>query len=900
LPLTPGTRLGVYEIAMQIGEGGMGQVFRATDTKLKRQVAIKILPAAVATDHDRLARFQREAEVVASLNHPHIAAIYGLEESEGTTALVMELVDGEDLSQCLARGAIPLDEALPIAKQIAEALDAAHGQGIIHRDLKPANIKVRADGTVKVLDFGLAKAIDPAGASGVNAANSPTLSLHATQAGSILGTAAYMSPEQARGKPADKRADIWAFGCVLFEMIAGRRVFGASATTAESIAAILKDDPEWRALPDDTPAPIRTLLKHCLEKEPRRRLRDIGDASLLLSEASGVGDSTTMQAHRARPASKWMGRAALVGWIVAASLAIANIFGIVPGYRSVPEAPAMTVRLALPLRSDAVALSSSLLQSFAISGDGTRFVYIARDTIGQSLFLQDLATGEFKRLAGTAEAYKPLFSPDGRAIGFMAGSGFKVIPLDGGLPREIAPGAANIQANNWNWHGPDRIIVTGPTGLWTVPVNGGAPEAVARLPPDDGLFSSAVALPGGSFLISLRARPGTDERSIVAVVNPGSTDRLVVAEGAGTPTFVDGNAPGVGHVVYATAGRLVAVPFDANQRMVMGAAVPIVENVEMRANGDLADYALSTTGTLVFRQGALHELVSIDRDSGAVRPLSANLRQFALPRLAPDGKHLAMEIQESPHQIWMLDLERDVLTPLTAEPTGSHNFAWAPNGGAIMYTTHVSPPQLGWTRANGAGQAQKVALESAARVFVNDWSRDGRLALRVEGTTSDTVMTLRIEDGSPPRAAGSPIKVATGVPGNFSPDGSWLAYCDCGASGERPSNVFIQHLDSGMRHQVSIDGGDEPRWAASGRELFFRSGPKMMRVDVALAGTSARIGRPQKVFEGDYLEWSGANYDVSADGKQFIMVRAANADTHSLSVRVNWKSEIQQLAPHRR
>ena len=876
----------------------MGQVFRATDTKLKRQVAIKILPASVATDPDRLARFQREAEVLALLNHPHIAAIYGLEESEGTTALVMELVDGEDLSQRLARGAIPFDEALPFAKQIAEALEAAHEQGIIHRDLKPANIKVRTDGTVKVLDFGLAKAMDPVGASGVNAANSPTLSLHATEAGIILGTAAYMPPEQARGKQVDKRADIWAFGCVLFEMIAGRRVFGAGGTTAESMAAILKDDPEWRALPDDTPAPIRALLKHCLEKEPRRRLRDIGDASLLLNEASGVSDST-MPAHRARPASKWVGRAALVGWLVAASLAIVNVFWIVPRFRSVPVPPASTLRLALPLRSDSIALSSSLLQSFAISSDGTRFVYIARDTIGQALFLQDLATGEFRRLAGTAEAYRPLFSPDGRAIGFMAASGFKVVPLDGGLPREIAPAAAKIQANDWNWNGPDRIVVTGPTGLWTVPVNGGAAEAVAQLAPGDGLFSSAIALPGGSFLTSLRTKPGTDERSIVAVVTPGSTDRLVIAEGAGTPAFVDGNTPGVGHVVYAAAGRLIAVPFDANQRTVTGAAVPIVENVEMRANGDLADYALSTTGTLVFRQGTLHELVSIDRDSGAVRPLSANLRQFALPRLAPDGKRLAMEIQDPPHQIWMLDLERDVLTPLTTEPTGSHNFAWAPDGNAILYTTHVSPPQLGWTRTNGMGQAQKLAVPSEGRVFVNDWNRDGRLAMRFEGTTSNTVMTLRIEDGTPPRATGAAVKVADGMPGSFSPDGSWLAYCDCGASGERLSNVFIQHLPTGTRYQVSTDGGDEPRWAASGRELFFRSGPKMMSVDVALAGTSARIGRPQRLFEGDYLQWAGANYDVSADGKRFIMVRAANASTQTLSVRVNWKSEIQQLAPNR-
>jgi serine/threonine-protein kinase len=565
----------------------------------------------------------------------------------------------------------------------------------------------------------------------------------------------------------------------------------------------------------------------------------------------------------------------------------------------VPVPPASTVRLALPLR-DSIALSSSSLQSFAISRDGTRFVYIARDSTGQSLFLQDLATGEYKQLAGTSEAYRPVFSPDGRAVGFMAGSGYKIVPLDGGLPREIAPAAAKIQANNWSWNDPDRIVVTASTGVWTVPVNGGAPEALATLAPDAGVFSSAVALPGGSYLVSLRERPGTDERSIVAVVTPGSTDRLVIAEGAGTPAFVAGDAPGVGHVVYASAGRLVAVPYDAHQRKITGAAVPIVENVEMRANGDLADYALSSTGTLVFRQGALHELVSIDRDSGIIRPLSANLRQFALPRLSPDGKHLAMEIQDPPHQIWMLDLERDVLTPLTQEPTGSHNFAWAPDGNAILYTVHVSPPQFGWTRATGMDQSQKLAIPFEGRVFVNDWSRDGRLAVRVEGATHDTVMTLPVVDGAPPRVAGSAIKLADGVPGSFSPDGAWIAYCDCGASGARPANVFIQHLQSGMRHQVSIDGGDEPVWATSGRELFFRSGPKMMSVDIALAGTSARIGRPRTIFEGDYLEWSGGNYDVSTDGKHFIMVRSANASTRSLSVRVNWKSELQQLAPHQR
>jgi dipeptidyl aminopeptidase/acylaminoacyl peptidase len=378
---------------------------------------------------------------------------------------------------------------------------------------------------------------------------------------------------------------------------------------------------------------------------------------------------------------------------------------------------------------------------------------------------------------------------------------------------------------------------------------------------------------------------------------PGQPDRLVIAEGAGTPTFVAGDAPGEGHIVYAASGRLMAVPFDAIRRTLKGAAVPIVENVAMRANGDLADYVVSATGTLVFREAALHELVSIDRRSGAMRPLSANLRRFALPRLAPDGKRLALEIQDSPHQIWTLDLERDVLTPLTTEPTGSHNFAWAPDGNAIAYTTHVSPPRIGWIRTNGVGNAERLPVSSGARVFVHQWSRDGRLALRFETDTHDVVMILRLDGTTPPRAAGSPTKVADGSPGSFSPDGAWLAYCDCGASGDRPPNVFIQHLDSGTRYQVSTTGGVEPRWAASGRELFFRSGNQMLSVDLTISGTSARIGRPQTLFEGSYLEWTGGNYDVTPDGERFIMVRTANASTGTLSVRVNWKSEIQRLAP---
>ena len=897
MSLAPGTRLGPYEVISMLGAGGMGEVYRARDTLLKRDVALKILSESFSADPDRLARFQREAEVLASVNHPNIATIHGIEKNDAVRALVMEFVDGPTLADRLERGPIPLDEAVPVGRQIAEALETAHEQGIVHRDLKPANIKLRPDGTVKVLDFGLAKATEPVAPSGA-LANSPTFTSPPmmTNAGVILGTAAYMSPEQARGKPVDKRTDVWAFGCVLFEMLTGRHAFGGADTVSDSIAAILKTEPHWQALPDDTPPHIRSLLKRCLEKDPRHRLRDIGDAGLLLGDALSIGEAAGPQPRAALPAgrSRWITWPAVAGWVVAAVLAILTTAWIAGGFRSVAPSPTAALRLALPLASHAMAMNANWRQSFALSSDGTRFVYLGRDSTGTSLYLQDLVNGELKRLAATAGADAPAFSPDGRAIAFTSGSTIKILRLDGGLPRDVTRSEPN---RHWAWSGPDHIVVAGPAGLLRVHVNGGSPEPLAKLAPGEALFSSVFALPGGAYLVSVRATLATDDRSRVVVVVPGEAERLVIAERGGSPTFVAGNKPDLGHVVYGESGRLMALPFDAARRIVKGGAVPIVENVAMRPNGDLADYTVSSTGTLVFRDGSLHELVSIDRGSGAVRPLSVNLRRFALPRLSPDGKRLAMEIQDSPHQVWMLDIERDVLVPLTTEPTGSHNFAWAPDGSSILYTIHVTPPQLGWIRANGSGNAEKLHVTSDSRVFVHDWSRDGRLALRFEGSPNDAVMTLRLDGGAPPRAAGAPARIADGIPSSFSPDGSWLAYCDCGTSGDRPPNVFIHHLESGTRHQVSTDGGTEPAWAASGRELFFRAGPKMMAVQLAVDGTSVRIGRPQTVFEGEYLEWSGANYDVTTDSKQFVMVRTANANTRTLSVRLNWTTELERLAP---
>ena len=898
----PSTRFGPYEVTSILGAGGMGEVYRARDPRLDRDVALKILPPTLTIDAERLARFKREAMVLASLNHPNIAAIYGLEEGRPPgselpiEALVLELVEGPTLAERIAGGPLPPDEAREIGVQIAAALEAAHDRGIVHRDLKPANVKVRPDGTVKVLDFGLAKAWD-LGSGQNDAATAATLTTPAmTRAGIILGTAAYMSPEQARGAPVDKRTDVWAFGCVLFEMLAGRHVFGSVDTVSDAIAAVLKSDPDWQALPESTPAHMRSLLKRCLEKDPRRRLRDIGDAGMLLGDTPGGGEGSGLAMAGTPPpaaGSRWRAWA-VAGWAVASVLALVNAAWLAGRFRSEPAPAAPPMRLALPLAPQVMA--GNLTRYFDLSSDGTRIVYVGRDSSGSSLYLQDLTSGELKRLPETADADAPAFSPDGRAVGFRSKSTIKVLPLDGGLLREVA--AADVGAGYWAWSGSEHIITAGVAGLSRVPIRGGASELVARLGSGEAVFASVFALPGGAYLVSVHATTNIDVASRVVMVTPGVSERIVIAERGGSATFVAGDKPGVGHIVYGDGGRLMALPFDASQRVAKGTAVPILENVAMRSNGDFADYAVSATGTLVFREGALHELVSIDRDTRTIRPLSANLRRFALPRLSPDGKRLAVEIQESPHQIWMLEIERDILVPLTTEPAGSHDFSWSPDGSSIAYTLgDNSRPQLGWMRTNGSTTAERITAAGEGGLLVRDWSRRGQLAVMTGRPPKHAVMTLGIDGGAPPSATSAPVRVTEGVPGSFSPDGAWLASCDCGTVGDRPTNVFIQHVQTGARYQVSGGGATEPIWAPSGRELFFRAGSKMMAVDVAIAGSSAQIGRPGTVFEGEYLGWATGNYAVTADGKRFIMVRAADPNARPLSVRLHWTTELARRVP---
>ena len=631
----------------------MGQVYRATDAKLKRQVAIKVLPPSLAVDADRLARFQREAEVLASLNHPNIAAIYGLEESGGMTALVMELVEGDDLSQRIARGALPLDEALPIAKQIAEALEAAHDQGIIHRDLKPANIKVRGDGAVKVLDFGLAKAMDPAGASAVNAANSPTLTGHATALGMILGTAAYMAPEQAKGKAVDKRADIWAFGVVLYEMLAGRSAF-AGETVTDIIAAVVTRDADWTALPAATPASIRRLLGRCLKKDPKRRLRDIGDVRFEIDEtiARGFSDarSAELMSTPVRPAGVPLG--GKLAWTVVGAALGAALAAALAWSGAWPPTPPSESH---PLRVSIVHTEGSEVAAPAISPDGRRVAYRARRGDGMPLlWVRDLASDESQSLPGTEDAALPFWSPDSRDLGFFAGGALKRVAAAGGPVRVVTDSIGPWSGYGGSWAVDGTIAVSGQTGLFRVPAEGGVMTALTKLPSGDWAHFWPSFLPDGRrFLFTAklwtRTAEASDQGIYLGSLDSPTIERLL-------PDLSSAVYAAPGYLVFVREGTLAAAPFDLASGRVTGAPIAIGGAVAMDAQFYFAGISASADGTLAVRpppavvfpeSNALKtELRLVDRSGTGSRVAAARLFSYFMALSPTDSRTLATSIQD--------------------------------------------------------------------------------------------------------------------------------------------------------------------------------------------------------------------------------------------------------------
>ncbi len=876
-----GRTLGRYQITDQLGAGGMGEVWRARDARLGRDVAIKILPPAFAQDPERLARFEREAQVLAALNHPNIAAVYGLEEADGAPCLVLEMVPGETL-----RGPVSPDEALLIARQIIDALEEAHEKGIVHRDLKPANIKITPEGKVKVLDFGLAKALEGDAAAHLST-QSPTLTVAAlTRGGVLLGTAAYMSPEQARGKPVDKRSDIWAFGCVLYEMLTGKQAFGGETVT-DSLAAIVKNEPDWSALPESTPPQVRRLLQRCLEKDPKRRLRDIGEARILLDEpAPAITPQPASIPHPPAPIPR-------MPWAVAAAAAAAAAVGFW-GWLGAPEPaarPVMRLTAALP--------STTGARWLAVSRDGTRLAFRGDNQI----YVRSGDQFEAKRVPGTEGAFGVFLSPDGQWIAYGDRSKLKKVPVNGGAPITLCDGGAGYGAS---W-GPDGNIVFATAGSWglkRVSSAGGKPEDLTKPDVQKGeTHRWPEVLPDGSgvlFTIGGAAFASWDDAKI-AVLDLKTGRQRVLVEGGTVARYVP-----TGHLVYWRAGSLFAVPFDLRRLEVTGQAVPVLEGVAGVASVGFADFGISNTGMLAYvpggAEGSNMHLAWVDRQ-GKAQLLAAPPKPYYSPRVSPDGRRVAMSMGDAraASDIWVYDVDRSTLTRVTFQ-AGAWAPAWTPDGRSLVYRSKAGDKgTFALAAADGSAGVQTLALVDM-QAFGGQLSPDGKLLVFPQPGKAGKIdlWTVAVDTsaaGEPKPSAFLETAFDKFAPA-FSPDGRWIAYQ---SSETGQMQVYVQGAPraggspAAGKWQISTDGGTVPVWARSGRELFYRNADKVMAVEV-VPGPSFRAGTPKTLFEGRYAR---GGYDAAPDGKRFLMMQSAQSEAGpaQLHVVMNWFEELRRRAP---
>ncbi len=892
MALTPGTRLGVYDITAQIGEGGMGQVWRATDTSLGRQVAIKILPEAFAADPDRLARFEREAKTLASLNHPHIAGIYAVEKSGGALALVMELVEGDDLSQRIARGAIPTDEALPIAMQIAEALEAAHEQGIIHRDLKPANIKVRADGTVKVLDFGLAKAMDGGGVSNSQLSHSPTMSRHMTEAGLIIGTAAYMSPEQAKGKAVDKRTDIWAFGVVLYEMLTGTRLFKGE-DVSDTLAALLRQGVDFKALPADTPPSVCRLVARCLDRDLKHRLRDIGEARVLLENptSSLVSDAApASSSHDAlsRDAPLW--RRALPWATVAGVLGVALLASLLM-WAPWRKAQGPTPRRLLASAGVDLWRGSNAGASAILSPDGTMLAMVGTRQGPRQLFVRKLDQLQAAPLVGTEGAESPFFSPDGQWIGFFANGKLKKVSVTGGSAVTLAD--ASVVPRGAAWTDDDAIIFmpnADPRSTFLrVSAAGGAPAPFGAMGKGAVYQRWPQALPGGQALLYAESvSSNVDEGNLVVSSIKGDAPRIVVRGG------YFGRYVSSGHLIYFSQGALFAVPFDLKRLEVMGQAVPALDDVAASSASGLL--ALSADGTLVYES---NQISKVDRSldwmtrDGRTSALSAKKVNWSNPRFSPDGQRLAITIRDADQEdIWLYDLASDNRTQLTFDPAFDAYPVWTPDGKRIVFSStrdKAKGSNLYWTNADGTGEPTRLT-ESPNTQVPSSWHPGGNFLAFFENTPGNSydLMILPMEgDAVSGLKPGAPTvflstKAAEAVP-MFSPDGHWIAYTS-NELGSTSFDVVVRPFPekAGGPRRVSTGGGSWNSWSTTSPDLLFVTPTnKVMFAPYSVAGEAFTPGQPQLWSPTGFQPTASGTlspYALHPDGKRVLLAAADAQD----------------------
>jgi serine/threonine-protein kinase len=911
-----GERFGDYELKTSLGAGGMGEVYRARDLRLGREVAIKLLPALLADDGDRIARFRREAQILATLNHPHIAAIYALEESQGVLGLVLELVEGPTLADRLASGALTVDDALGVARQIAQALEAAHAKGIVHRDLKPANIKTAPGGTVKVLDFGLAKTAGPGSSTSMLA------TVEATQEGVIVGTAAYMSPEQARGLPVDTRTDIWAFGCVLYESLTGRRPFRGD-TIADCIAAILNNEPDWAALPSSTPSGVVELLKRCLAKDSARRPQDMGDVRRELDQI--VADSrVTGQVQARRSLARTMPRAAWVA--VLAGIAVAALIGV----RAVRQVDVTPQQVELGLPADEF-ISPSHSSELALSPDGTLIAYASMKSManmsgmvaalsGDSGLAADMsgsmpsmsmaeqiyvraAGQQVARPIGGALGGAPFFSPDGRWLGFWhaPSATLRKVALTGGASVKISDAVSGIAGAAW---GPDDTIVFAWFDLFRVPAGGGSPSLLLKVDEERGerFYRHPAFLPSGKavlFTIGMADSYSYDDAQI-GVLSLESRQKTILIEGGSSARY----SPS-GHLIYAREGTLLAVPFDVDRLQITGEPFPVASGVFMSANTGMAAYSISSEGHLVYAAGPIEQgtrvPVWVDRE-GEATPLALPPRSYLHPRLSPDGRQLAIEVEGASHDIFTYDIARGALTKMSFDGA-SHWPTFTPDGRTLTFRSWKTGTMTMWSMPADRSGPPTLLTDVGSMQSPESWSPDGSALAFTQmddpASGSDIYVLPLGGDRKPFPVVRT--KFSEGSP-KFSPDGRWLAY----ASNEsgRPEVYVMAYPGPGPKVQVSNSGGTDPVWRRDGREFYYRNGNQMMAVDVSI-GRTFTASKPQVLWEGRYLAGVGsscgmagptsANYDVTADGQRFLMIEdtSQNVECRVLRMVSNWSNGLR-------
>jgi eukaryotic-like serine/threonine-protein kinase len=891
MPLASGTIVGPYVVGASLGAGGMGEVYRARDTKLKRDVAVKVLHEISPTDGERKLRFEREAELLASLNHPNIAHLYGLEDTGGVHALVMELVEGATLAERIAQGPIALEEAVMLARQIVDGMEYAHERGIIHRDLKPANIKVTPDGQVKILDFGLAKAL--AGDIGEgDIATSPTISVAATSAGVLLGTAGYMSPEQAKGKSVDRRADIWAFGCVLYEMLTGKPAFDGETIT-DKLAAVVRAEPELSQLPEKTPQRIRELLQRCLIKDPKQRLQAIGEARIALDKwLADRRDDGPARAPAHSERIKWV-------WVRGAVALISTIAAIAFGWivRNGTPSERQEVRAYIkPGASESLALSGTT-SGFALSPDGRRLAYVANTSDGKSmLWLRPMNSTLAQPLPGTDGANSPFWSPDSRFVGFYAGGKLKKIDASGGPPVVLCD-AGEGRGGSWSRAGvilftPDRF-----SAIYRVSAAGGPATPVTTLDrsKNERAHRWPNFLPDGRHFLYVAGGPSTPKENPTNAIMVGALDSN---ESKTLFSNYTNAVYALGYLLFLRQHTLMAQPFDAKRLEFKGDPIPIADPVisdESRIHGL---FSASENGVLTYVEGSSghdRQLVWVDRSGKQVGEVAGGADSYADPQISPDGKRVLIALESGESDLWIYDVMRAVKTRLTfGSALSQSNMAgvWSRDGRQVAYTSVRSGKYAICQKATDGSGKEEIVVSGMTSAYLNDWSPDGKLIAyltsKQAGAPAETWILPLADPSKPYPFLQSDFHQ---VAARFSPDGKYLAHVSTESG--RPEVYVVPFPGPGGKSQVSMRGGFWPRWRRDGKEIYFISPDnKVMAAEVSPSGGRLEVGTVHALFETRLYRSSGSPFDVTGDGQRFLINRWEPSS--SIMLIENWDAELKK------